>query len=89
MALAQSMRDINFRNFVEEHEVITKEDISGMVDFVLMDPANNALNNRNEKNSNHDVLFSEPMTNMEKIIENLMKPGAHGQLSCLLLQTGF
>lgn len=81
--------DIDFGKLVEEHELGTREGINGKMEFMFVDTAYNVRRDGNADNSEYDILTSEDMRHMGRVLGNVMKPGAHGHTSAYHLSSSF
>lgn len=77
MAPVCCIYEVHFRSLVEGQKPATGEDINRKGDVVLVDPPHNVQTDRNADNSEYDVIISEDMREMAKVLENVMKSGAH------------
>lgn len=60
--------DVGFRKLVEQRDLADGEDINGKVDFLLVVPPCNVWTDRNSENSGYDVLTSEDMSDIAKML---------------------
>lgn len=71
---------------VEEHKLGAAEDKNRKVDFLLLDPFYNVQRDRNTENSEYDLFDLQVVLDVDKLLENVMKPRADGHLLCSSFQ---
>lgn len=74
--------DIDFENSVQEHKLGAGEDINRKVDSVLVVPPYNVRRDRNAENSEYDVITSDDMRGIAKVLGDLMKPEFYDNVFC-------
>lgn len=86
MAPVCAIYDVGFESLVEELELRTRENLSGIMDVVVVDAPYNVCRDVNAENSEPDVFTSKDIKEMAGCITELLKPGANGHIFCLTLQ---
>lgn len=86
MAPLCALYDVDFRNVLEEHELVAGEKMNGKVDLVLADHPYNVRRDREERNADHYVSALEDIKDMASVLEEVMKPEGHGDWFCSVLQ---
>lgn len=77
-----SVYDMYFIHLLKDHDLADSEQLAGTVRFVLADPLLNVQRNRSDEHADYDGLDLKVMKNMGKVLGDVMKPGAHGQVFC-------
>lgn len=73
---------MELRNLMEEHELFFKEVLTGTVEFVLVDPPYNVQRNQNDAHAAYNVFGLNEMTDMTKVLGDVMKTGADEHVFC-------
>lgn len=85
IALLCSIHNVDFKNFAEEHELGLGENLSAKVNFALADPPYSAQRDLEDNHVEHDVLGSNVMKDMAKVLLYMKKPGAPEHVFCSAL----
>lgn len=71
---------------VEKYEVSIGENLSGIVEFVVLYTPYNFYRDLNAESSKHDVFTSKDIKKMARCLSGILKPGTHGHIFCSTLQ---
>jgi len=78
--------DCNFQELEDTYEEQTGEELEDAVHFVLTDPPYNVRRERNDENSEHDMLSNTDMEQAAQLMGRSLKEGCHGHVFCAALQ---
>lgn len=73
MALLCSVHNVEFKNFVEEHELCIGEDLRKNVDFILADPPYDTRRDWTDDHGEYDVFGMNNIKYMDKVIGDVLK----------------
>lgn len=74
---------------MQEYEHVLKENLTRMVDFILVDAPYSVQRKRINTRSAYDVFSSHDMKDMSKVLGDIITPGAHGRAFLSALQLVF
>lgn len=78
--------DFDFENIVEKYELGAREDINEKMYFASVDTPHNVQCDRNVYSSEYDVITLEDMTDMVKMLGDVMNAVAHPHVFCSSLR---
>lgn len=64
-----------------------REYLSETMDFVLYDPPYTVQKDQDDDHAKYNVLISNDLLNLSKVLGDLMKLGTHGHVFCSALQS--
>lgn len=80
------IHDVDFKNLMEDDELVVGEDLTENVDFAPADPPYNIQRNENNAHAAYDLFGLNDAKDIAKVLGDFMKPGAHGHSFCSALQ---
>lgn len=80
------MYDMKFKNILQERMLAVKEDMTGMIFFVLAVHHYNLVGNRNDALAIYDLFCMNDMRDIAKVLEDDLTSRAHGDVFCSTLQ---
>lgn len=74
--------DTSFRELSDIHADRKGEELTGLVDLLLVDPPYNTRREGNKDHSRHDVFTTKDMDDLVDFASDILVPGAHGHIFC-------
>lgn len=87
MASVRFIYGVGFKALTEEYKIGVGGNLSWRADLVLAEPSYNVRRAQNDDHTNYDVLESNDMKDMARVLRDMMKPVAHAHVFCSALKS--